>query len=58
MYDNPLLHVDIKFITADEFYDRVENPTIAWEEDGVLSNIINSSEPEFPYPEFRNDNSL
>src|SRR5688572_27147100 len=28
LYDNPLLHVDIKFVTLEEFHTRIETPTI------------------------------
>ncbi|MBK8944887.1 MAG: aminoglycoside 6-adenylyltransferase [Ignavibacteriae bacterium] len=53
LYDEPLLHVDIKFITPDEFYQRVENPIVVWERENILSNIIANSEPIFPYPNFQ-----
>lgn len=41
LYDNPLLHVDIKFLTLPEFHERVENPVILFETDKQLSYIIN-----------------
>lgn len=53
LYDNPLLHVDIKFITPDELYERVENPILVWERENILSKIINNSEPKFPYPNYQ-----
>ncbi|MFZ1289180.1 MAG: hypothetical protein WAR79_03780 [Melioribacteraceae bacterium] len=53
LYDKPLLHVDIKFLTPDEFYIRVENPIVVWERNNVLTNIINKSEFNFPYPDFQ-----
>lgn len=28
LYESPLLHVDIKFLTLPEFYERVEDPVI------------------------------
>ena len=28
LYDNPLLHVDIKFVTLEEFRQRIETPII------------------------------
>ena len=31
LYDNPFLHVDIKFLTLPEFYSRVENPVVLFE---------------------------
>ncbi len=48
LYDNPLLHVDIKFIVLDEFRDRVENPTVVWERDNCLSQIIDDTKAEWP----------
>ncbi|MEQ1677473.1 MAG: nucleotidyltransferase domain-containing protein, partial [Chitinophagaceae bacterium] len=31
LYDDPLLHVDIKFLTLPEFYTRIENPVVLFE---------------------------
>ncbi len=28
LYDNPLLHVDIKFLTLEELHPRVETPVV------------------------------
>lgn len=53
LYDNPLLHVDIKFITPDEFYNRIENPIVVWERENILSDIIKNTEPKFPYPNYQ-----
>jgi len=53
LYDNPLLHVDIKFITPNEFYDRVEDPVIIWERNKKLSNIMEDSKFQFPYPNYQ-----
>jgi hypothetical protein len=48
LYDDPLLHVDIKFLTTDEFQQRVEDPVILFERDGQLSNIISNTKAEWP----------
>lgn len=53
LYDEPLLHVDIKFLTTDEFFDRVEDPVIVWERDGILSGILKNSTFSFPYPDYQ-----
>jgi len=53
LYENPLLHVDIKFITPDELYERVENPIVVWERENLLTDIIKHSEPKFPFPNFQ-----
>lgn len=53
LYDNPLIHVDYKFITPDELKVRVENPTILWERDSTLSDIIKNTEFKFPLPDYQ-----
>jgi len=40
MYDDPLIHVDIKFVTPEEFKERVEDPVVLWDRDGVLAQTI------------------
>lgn len=53
LYDNPLLHVDIKFLTLPELYDRVENPAVLFERNNQLSKIINSTNAVWPQPDFQ-----
>ena len=53
LYDNPLLHVDIKFLTLPELYDRVENPAVLFERNKQLSEIINSTNAVWPQPDFQ-----
>lgn len=53
LYDNPLLHVDIKFLTLPEFYERVENPVVLFERSNQLSEIINSTNAVWPQPDFQ-----
>lgn len=53
LYDNPLLHVDIKFLTLPEFYDRVENPVVLFERDNQLTEIINSTKAKWPQPDYQ-----
>ena len=53
LYDNPLLHVDIKFLTLSELYDRVENPAVLFERNNQLSEIINSTNAVWPQPDFQ-----
>ena len=53
LYDNPLLHVDIKFLTLPELYDRVENPAVLFERNNQLSEIINSTNAVWPQPDFQ-----
>jgi predicted nucleotidyltransferase len=53
LYDNPLLHVDIKFLTPDEFHHRVENPVVVWERNNQLTTIIENTQSAWPYPDYQ-----
>lgn len=53
LYDNPLLHVDLKFLIPDELMIRVEDPVILLDKENLLSNIIQQTKPHFPLPDFQ-----
>ena len=53
LYKNPLLHVDIKFLTLQEFEIRVENPFIILDTDNQLQNVIDKTQANFPMPDFQ-----
>ena len=53
LYDNPLLHVDIKFLTLEEFGPRVETPHILLDKEGLLQQVLTQSEAKFPLPDFQ-----
>jgi hypothetical protein len=53
LYDNPLLHVDIKFLILPEFYQRVENPVVLFERNNQVTDIINSTTAEWPQPDYQ-----
>ncbi|NII84935.1 nucleotidyltransferase domain-containing protein [Pedobacter sp. SG908] len=53
LYDKPLLHVDIKFVTLDEFASRVENPILLIDRDNQLQKILDQTEAKFPYPDYQ-----
>ncbi|MBO3696901.1 nucleotidyltransferase domain-containing protein [Roseivirga sp. E12] len=53
LYDEPLLHVDIKFLTLEEFGPRVEDPILMIDRDGQLSSIMSETKAEFPYPDYQ-----
>ena len=53
LYETALLHVDIKFITPDEFHHRVEDPTILWEREQALTKIIQQSTAQYPPFDFQ-----
>lgn len=53
LFDNPLLHVDIKFLTLDEFHSRIETPMLLIDKDQQLESAINNSQAKFPYPDYQ-----
>jgi predicted nucleotidyltransferase len=53
LYDDPLLHVDIKFVTLEEFHQRVETPVIVLDTDDQLQAVLDASEAKFPHPDYQ-----
>ena len=53
LYDDPLLHVDIKFLTIDEFKCRIEQPFILLDTENQLQQILDQTEFQFPYPDYQ-----
>ena len=53
LYNNPLLHVDIKFLTLEEFGFRIETPVILYDIDGQLQRVLDKTEGKFPYPDYQ-----
>lgn len=53
LFDNPLLHVDIKFLTVEEFGPRVENPILLIDRENQLQKILNITEAKFPIPDYQ-----
>ncbi len=53
LYDAPLMHIDIKFLTLDEFHQRVEDPVIVWERDNALTAVIRQSAAHYPDFDFQ-----
>ncbi len=51
LYDDPLLHVDLKFVSLDEFSNRIENPVVLWERESELSSIIAGTGFGHPMPD-------
>lgn len=43
LYADPLLHVDLKFLRADELAVRIEDPIVLWERDRVVSAALAAS---------------
>lgn len=53
LYDDPLLHVDIKFITLEEFAFRVEEPVILSDVYGQLEQSLQLTTAEWPMPGYQ-----
>lgn len=53
LYEQPLLHVDIKFVTLEEFHARIETPTILLDKEGQLQAALTHSIAQFPYPDYQ-----
>lgn len=53
LYNNPLLHVDIKFLTIEELNTRVENPVILLDKNQQLQHAIQGTPAVFPYPNYQ-----
>lgn len=53
LYDAPLLHVDIKFVTLEEFCVRIEDPIILLDTDNILQKVIDTTKAQFPVPDFQ-----
>lgn len=53
LYTNPLLHVDLKFLTLEEFKSRVETPSILLDTDEQLQLALKDSRENFPYPDYQ-----
>ncbi|MBW4687912.1 MAG: nucleotidyltransferase domain-containing protein [Komarekiella atlantica HA4396-MV6] len=49
LYENPLLHVDFKFLVLEDFkIDRIENPIVLWEQDNLLTLAIKDNPRNYP----------
>lgn len=53
LYNNPMLHVDLKFVHLPDMASRVEDPVVIWERGDVLSDLLGKTRAQFPYPDFQ-----
>jgi predicted nucleotidyltransferase len=51
LYDEPLLHVDLKFVSLDDVSIRVEDPAILLDKEGRLRKALEAGKPEYPSPD-------
>lgn len=50
LYSDPLLHVDLKFVSINDIANRVEDFEILWEIEGQISAKFKEVEAKFPNP--------
>jgi predicted nucleotidyltransferase len=50
LYNNPLLHVDLKFVCLEDAAKRVEDPSILWEREGRFTKVLEQGKPDYPIP--------
>jgi predicted nucleotidyltransferase len=51
LYESPLMHVDLKFVSLDDAgMGRVEDPVVVWERDGRLSAALRQGTARYPEP--------
>ncbi|UOQ52767.1 oxalate:formate antiporter [Hymenobacter cellulosivorans] len=48
LYDEPLLHVDLKFVALPDLAQRVEDPSILWQQDTLVSGVLQASRAQPP----------
>lgn len=53
LYDNPLLHVDLKFVSLSDVHVRVEEPAILWEREGRVTAAISQGKGQYPQPDLQ-----
>lgn len=53
LYDKPLLHVDIKFLTLDELQHRVETPVVLHDPSGQLKSVMEATAASYPQPDYQ-----
>ncbi|HVZ80997.1 MAG TPA: nucleotidyltransferase domain-containing protein [bacterium] len=53
LYDAPLLHVDLKFVTLEGFAARIEDPEVLWEREGKLRRAILDIPPSPVHPDLQ-----
>jgi hypothetical protein len=51
LHGPPVLHVDYKFVSLDQVRERVEDPIVVWERDGLLSRAFASRSAVYPLPD-------
>jgi len=53
LYEEPFLHVDIKFLIIEELATRIEDPAILFDRDDQLADALRITSAVPPYPDFQ-----
>jgi predicted nucleotidyltransferase len=53
LYEDPLIHVDIKFLLPEEFSTRVEDPQILYDNQGLLEAALKAEPAIWPFPGYQ-----
>lgn len=53
LYEEPLLHVDLKFVTLADLAERVEDPAVLWQRDARVQQALARGVAEYPSPDAR-----
>lgn len=53
LYDNPIIHMDFKFVVAKDIIERVEDPVILIEKDNCISDVLSKSSSKYPVPDLQ-----
>jgi predicted nucleotidyltransferase len=51
LYEEPLLHVDLKFVTLGDLAERVEDPAILWQRDARIEQALAAGQAAYPSPD-------
>ncbi len=53
LYGSPVLHVDLKFLSAAEINPRVEDPIVLWDRQGQLQQALDADTAAYPPPDLQ-----
>jgi len=53
LFEDPLIHVDIKFLLPHEFSTRVEDPQILYDAEGLLEAALQAEPAIWPFPGYQ-----
>jgi hypothetical protein len=51
LYEEPLLHVDLKFVALGDLAERVEEPAVLWQRDDRVQRALAEGFAEYPEPD-------